>query len=1406
MNYLNLSRRFVERDDYDQEELISAKISGKFVGWDSVLQNRCSVIVAPANFGKTTEMQQKARELRATGHAAAFVALRRLAERGTLDKALANEERDAFRAWQAAPVNTFTVFVDSLDEAAAGKQENIGYLVRDVAQELGWPNEQVRWVVSSRPAVLTSDVYQELTQLLTKSIARTRVGATKVGTSSNAIRSAVGDAKLHLFSMAPLDDRQAVSYLNGRYLEIDAAQLVSLANERGLTGFARSPGGLDILARIDIMSNPPNSLTELYDRVVSAIEVKIGDDPRLADVGRPSLDALSSAMQRLAAASQVCQRVNIEMPKSSLAIPPDAISARLITAPLLDEAATRQLLGSQLFIDVGFHQVKFYPDELLPYLAAKRLAGLVDSLDQAERLLDYFSWGAPSGEQGVQRVYLPIMGWLATLNAHCREVILRKEPQALAFFGDLRNSAVPLAAAQEALSRSIERWVKQGDQPGRGMFSLTSENYWQAGPERMVSTISKLYDEYKDHDLPRQVLTDIATVCKLDILRGRVLRRHGSNYEQLLSDYTDVGYLLALKRFADIEALAAAALASATVSDSVIGLLLRDLGWNQFSPKEIAVLLDDQFAAGPRGFYISYALEESGILASATYGQLYLLATGLVVRLVKSHVGHPGVRNCDNRQYVDSVATVLETLISRTTSVQATQTARLYLVFRRTLEKEFLHSTETDNLTKAVSRSVAVRRGLLKWATQRNLDDNDLWMNVVGHRCAIDYSDEDIKAINHPQLTRVYSKWKAEYSAHTGKLARPKRKMRQNEPTVDGRIKRRLRSVLSTLRDGTETASLGWIANWLLQTNPASRYGDVNFSVFEKTAGMDIADAARQGMSCLWRAADPRFDEDSPRSTYYVAAASLQGLHLELGDGTQLPSLSDDEVRRALRYGLIEINGYPKWFWPLVEARSNVAGLELVAIVREASNGAASKAHAEELLASTPDAPVVVREALASSAWEYLVGEKPTRKYIVSRLLKAALSFPAKVPRKEFGRIALRKMQAAFRSPLPAVFDALVQEQRSEALAWAVRWLIFSPLNFRNEVRVWGPKDPLAVKAFIFDLAADLGRDKEGVAAEIAKAGSEGVMALEDLFLWTRWAVDPIDDPKHPAGVPYRPGPRDDAASFRSAILDGIAQANSQAAYDALGRICDGLPPDDVYVDYLKRARFELRERQFTREPLAQIRYDQFERDFLGDLTGATSFAMAVHSDLRAVQYDIERGEHSLRSFFNGVDFKKINKCDATGEQAGLALEVNFQRLLASELNHHARGRYSVTMESHTAEAKRRDVLCSRNDWRASIELKMSERWTLQDYIVALERQLLTQYMRHSKATVGFLVLVLQKSRHWRDVDSGKRLNFQDVVALLVARAQILEAQDRSRYLRIIGIDATEPNDFRVTGQPKTRR
>ncbi|UUZ55143.1 hypothetical protein LP419_04605 [Massilia sp. H-1] len=225
--------------------------------------------------------------------------------------------------------------------------------------------------------------------------------------------------------------------------------------------------------------------------------------------------------------------------------------------------------------------------------------------------------------------------------------------------------------------------------------------------------------------------------------------------------------------------------------------------------------------------------------------------------------------------------------------------------------------------------------------------------------------------------------------------------------------KKSLKRMRKTLSDGTAARGLEWVAGWLLQTNPHSRYGEVNFEIFEREAGKQIADSVRLGLSQVWRKQAPRFDEQQPRTTYHIAAAGLQGLHLDLGLGDNLPSLTDAEIRRALHYGTFEINGYPKWFWPLVEAHPVIAASELQLIASEAPNGPVSTEHAEELFTSLAQAPTVIRESLSPSAWAYLANAGPSHEYVSDKILQTVMSFPGAISRADFGRITMSKLEAS---------------------------------------------------------------------------------------------------------------------------------------------------------------------------------------------------------------------------------------------------------------------------------------------------------------------------------------------------------------------------------------------------------
>ena len=1413
--YLNLKRRFVERPTYHPDEIFAADISDTRLDWDEILKARIAIVVAPANYGKTTEMRERAGILRANLNSAIFVALRKVHERKSLKRALECVEQSAYDAWKEAPTVPLTVFVDSLDEASASNRDGIEYLLGDVAKEVGWPNGLIRWVISTRPAVLSASVLEKITSLLVVPYVATAksvpdsmsTSSFGEGTSKIIREPGVEPEKMKIFSMASLDACQARAYLAGKHASRNAEDLLGLARERGLSGFMNSPGGLDVLVHTGLVSSPPNSLTEVYQRVVDIVQECQRSDARLEAAGGAKPDGLAQAAQKLASASQVCQLPNIEFADEAVVITEGVLSARKIVGDLLPDRILGQLLNTQLFMDAGFNQVKLYPDEISPFLGAQRLAGLVQSSETAHKLVQHFTWKAPTGEQGVYRQYLPLMGWLATLNPHCREELLKVEPQALAFFGDLRNQHIPTSAARQVLRESIRRLVEQGDRLGRGMFTLTSENFWQAGPAHLTTLLKELFLQYGNHHRARDALLDIATSSRSDALRGVVLEACGDSYQRLLQRSSYLGYILELGQPDDLAGLAVVLKADDSIREGAAATLMAKLGWSHLTSTELATLVHKQFGRGSGGFQMSYALD-SGLTEAASDEQLYEFCRALVVRVARLRDGKRRPvrdRGRTDFRYVELVTETLAVLVRRTSIMKHKRVALLCLMMQRVLT-DHVGSGNAADFRQALRENTSVRFELLSLNVKRaGTDENKLWSAAYGYESLCEITAADVDALNSAELTAVVKNHEETQAAHR---AKPQAAIRasENRLTVSAKAKKDLQGMLWGLSSGTGTKGLTWVATWLLKTTPNSRYGDVEFGVFEQQVGSTIAQAVRDGLSKVWRTQAPKYMEYEPRSTFYLTIAGLQGLHLELGDGRDLPKLTGDEVRSALSYALFEINGYPRWFWRLVAAHPDLAGQELAQMVKQANGGPVSLEHAEGLLTSLGDAPPAIQSKLAPLAWTFIQERPQLAGHVVEKLLAVATEVAGVVAQKDFETLALTKMQSAFSGSVPSdeARAKAVQAERSQCVVWATSWLTGYPTAFRKVVDKWLKKIPLDAQALIFALAAHLGRDRSSKLVHLAQTSEEGVAALAALYDWTLAAVRPEDDKNHPAGKAYTVDDRDHAEQLRDALIPAIAAAKSQLAYEVIDRL--RLAANGPRTIYLRNVQFEMREAQYARPPLSQLEYNDFERDFTANVTDTTSFAMAVQSDLEAVKYDIEKGDYSLRRFFTDIVLTQ-GKPTAEDEKDGLALEADFQRLLASELHHHAKGRYSVTVEPHTAEAKRRDVLCSKGRMFASIELKMSKRWTIDKYIEALDKQLVGQYMRHRDATTGFLVIVLQeRDRYWLDPSTGEKIDFHGLLAMLGQRALELESKDRSRYLRIVGIDATHPENFRAVAKKTTTK
>jgi len=1421
-DYLDLERRFGLLTEYSVDELLALDIMGrKRLGWDELLDGRFSLVTARANFGKTMELRACAKRLRIEGKHAVFVALHRLLEEPDFQVALEALEAKAFEAWKAAPTERLYLFVDSLDEAVLGRESGLQSALRRVSRAVEHTGQNVSWILSSRPATLTPSVLDVVQAELGTTLFK--VDLKDESPSDTSIEVDDNDSKhlsldkvqarsvpkehLKVFRLLPLSKRAARLYLESRHDVADAETLLDAARHFGLNDLTDGPGSLDVLAFVDPVTNPPKDLTTVFEQMVVAVQAQQRSDHRESLVGRPSPQSMNEAIAKLASASAVCQLPNIELATDALKVGDGVLSCRPLVGALLSENSLTYLLGSRLFIDSGQHQVKLYPEQLLPYLAAKHLSSLAQSPENARRLIAALSWRAATGECGVHRAYLSVAGWLATFNAHCRLELLEVEPQAVAFFGDLRSAQISLADANQAIKRCLERLDTLGDTLGRNHFTLTAENYWQAAKPGIEPILAAVYDNASIGSNSRIVLLDIATYARLDIFREKVLSQHGNDYAKLLGNSAELEYVMSLERKDDAQALADAAKTSLHLEDRTLRLLLRNLAWAALDASTIAELTANQFARQNGDFNLNWTLTHD-VAESASPEQLAMLTEELLSYMIRHFSTTPDKQSDPYNNFADTVQDLIA-LVVRTVGLPVDRVTKLCRTYYKAYSELHFGSVEHDELHNALKLSDDVRQNLLREViAESDRTADGIWRALVSYGMSSNWQDSDVEALSEPGFTAMAATLTSKPPAREPEA--PPKKANIGKPDLDEDFKRTLLNEVDGVKDGSNTKALISIADWLNQTHRRSRFSEFDFSAFELAAGPVIASAARAGLSAIWRKHPPQFNEVESNSTYLVTVAGLQGLHLDIGDGAVLPVLSEAEVKRAISYGRFEINGYPKWFWPLVRAHESVAIEEFREILAATSAGAVSAQKAAELIRRLSDAPPTIRCGLSGAAWAYATASTSIDPYTIEGALTCAMSNVGSVDQSSFESEAWSRISEAFKTSEPTLriftlpagateqsarqgIEGHIQETRlrSTATVWGLFWLLHYPAEFGARWERWRASEQRAAEEFMFDLAAYSGQDRLSRLSSAAPNDLNRLKALSVLYEWVVTVVLESDDIKHQDGRVYHVGARDSAQRLRDSLLPMISNAKSQAAYQILEELRKkAMGPRAKYIRYLQ---FQMREAEAYVAPVSQLNYPKFERDFAPQVTSFTQFAQVVHNDLLTVKRDIEHGEFSLRRFFNQVVMAHIKT-----DTEGLALEEDFQALLGSELNHACGDRYGVTLESILPASTRRDVLCQSGDLRATVELKMSERWTVNHYLVALEEQLKGQYMQASNSKIGFFVVVLQRHRKW-DNPAGGKVDFAGLIRLLEAKALELQAKDPALFLRIVGIDAAPQTDFRTS-------
>jgi hypothetical protein len=137
--------------------------------------------------------------------------------------------------------------------------------------------------------------------------------------------------------------------------------------------------------------------------------------------------------------------------------------------------------------------------------------------------------------------------------------------------------------------------------------------------------------------------------------------------------------------------------------------------------------------------------------------------------------------------------------------------------------------------------------------------------------------------------------------------------------------------------------------------------------------------------------------------------------------------------------------------------------------------------------------------------------------------------------------------------------------------------------------------------------------------------------------------------------------------------------------------------------------------------------------------------------------------------------------------------ENTLRQVIARELNHAAKGAYTVDQESVTADGKETDIRLrsTASEQQAVIELKVGDKpRSANDLLIALNDQLLDKYMAAEQVRSGCLLITLAGKRTWKHPETNKEIDFEGLVAFLEnAAQQINDANSGEVQVMVRGLD-----------------
>jgi hypothetical protein len=452
-----LERSFHELAKYAREsdtfDLNRAFFVGPRLHWDDLLKGYRTVILSEAGTGKTEEIRQTAKCLRAEEKKAFFMRLEHIPD--DFEDAFEVGTFEEFTEWLASTDEGW-LLLDSVDEARLRNPGDFERAVRKLGRRIQAATARAHIVLTGRTSAWRARTDLELCERHLPFAPET----TRLVAHEPSEEGSLDDAlAVEAFDTEDSEKKEMPSAFRIVTLDdLSTSQTKVFSQARGVTD---TQAFLEEIERADAESftTRPQDLEELVDfwkkehRIGTRLELMQNSvQRRLEERDQNHREAQPLPAVRVREGARLLAAASILGKEPTIQVPDGSHNNRGIPVRMVlsdwNDRDQQTLLSRPIFDEAIYGTVRFHHRSVREFLAAEWLAQLLER-SVSRREIEALLFRVQYGVEVVVPTMRPVLPWLAILDDRIRGRILRIAPEVLFEGGD--PSALPLATRKATL-------------------------------------------------------------------------------------------------------------------------------------------------------------------------------------------------------------------------------------------------------------------------------------------------------------------------------------------------------------------------------------------------------------------------------------------------------------------------------------------------------------------------------------------------------------------------------------------------------------------------------------------------------------------------------------------------------------------------------------------------------------------------------------------------------------------------------------------------------------------------------------------------------------------------------------------------------------------------------------------